>query len=110
MVNLGDFEQRIDIESQHAANKIYFSVAGLDMLSGSLTIDATYEPVTAKRVAITFERASLVPKALQQLFEQNYDLLLSIFNPEGWLDITYIDEQHRIGRNDKGHVFYLQRS
>jgi hypothetical protein len=23
------------------------------------------------------------------LFEKNYDLLLNIFNPEGWLEITY---------------------
>ena len=50
-----------------------------------------------------------VPKALQQLFEKNYDLLLSIFNPEGWLDITYLDADFRIGRNDQGHVFVLER-
>lgn len=53
---------------------------------------------------------SQVPKALEQLFASNHDLLLSIFNPEGWLDITYVDDTHRIGRDDKGNVFYLQRS
>ncbi|DBB08586.1 TPA: Fibrillin protein 5 [Trebouxia sp. C0006] len=51
-----------------------------------------------------------VPKALERLFASNYDLLLSIFNPEGWLDITYVDDTHRIGRDDKDNVFYLQRS
>ncbi len=51
-----------------------------------------------------------VPKALERLFASNYDMLLSIFNPEGWLDITYVDDTHRIGRDDKGNVFYLQRS
>lgn len=50
------------------------------------------------------------PEKLQMLFEKNYDLLLSIFNPEGWLDITYLDETHRIGRDDKGNIFYLEKS
>lgn len=49
------------------------------------------------------------PPQLQKLFEANYDLLLSIFNPEGYLDITYVDDQHRVGRDDKGNVFLLQR-
>ena len=51
-----------------------------------------------------------VPKALEQVFAGNYDMLLSIFNPEGWLDITYVDNTHRVGRDDKGNVYYLQRS
>lgn len=50
-----------------------------------------------------------VPSQLQKLFEKNLDLLLSIFNPEGWLDITFVDDQHRIGRDDKGNVFLLER-
>lgn len=36
-------------------------------------------------------------------------LLLSIFNPEGWLDITYVDGTLRCGRDDKGHLFVLER-
>ena len=51
-----------------------------------------------------------VPTPLEQIFAGNYDLLLSVFNPEGWLDITYFDDTHRIGRDDKGNVFYLQRA
>ena len=51
-----------------------------------------------------------IPKALEQLFASNYDMLLSIFNPEGWLDITYVVRTHRSGRDDMGHVYYLQRS
>ncbi len=49
------------------------------------------------------------PKQLNALFEKNYNLLLSIFNPDGWLDITFVDEQHRLGRDDKGNVFLLER-
>jgi hypothetical protein len=53
---------------------------------------------------------SQVPDQLRQLFEKNYELLLSIFNPEGWLDITYVDSQLRIGRDDKGNLFVLERA
>ena len=49
------------------------------------------------------------PEALQRLFEANFDMLLEIFNPAGWLEITYVDESHRIGRDDKNNVFYLRR-
>lgn len=58
---------------------------------------------------ITFKEASLVPSELQKLFEANYDLLLSVFNPQGWLDITFLDDTHRVGRDDKGNIFYLER-
>lgn len=49
------------------------------------------------------------PEALEALFKQNYVLLLSIFNPEGWLDITYVDQELRVGRDDKGNIFVLER-
>lgn len=51
-----------------------------------------------------------VPEKLQSLFQANYDLLLSIFNPEGWLDITYVDQDTRVGRDDKGNIFVLARA
>lgn len=52
------------------------------------------------------------PKQLQTIFEANLDLLLSIFNPEGHLDITYLEASPggwRVGRDDKGNVFLLER-
>ena len=90
------------------------NIVGFDILlfgkfKGSLTIEAKYQAVSPCRVAITLEKAMLVPHHFQRLFEKNYDLLLSIFNPEGWLDITYVDAEHRIGRDDKGNVFVLER-
>ena len=51
-----------------------------------------------------------VPDQLRQLFEKNYELLLSIFNPQGWLDITYVDSELRVGRDDKGNLFVLERA
>lgn len=86
------------------------------------------------------------------VFQKNYDILLGIFNPEGWLEISYpwilsvsvsvilyiyftlvnvkiskrkkkkeavvilwfkivryVDETIRIGRDDKGNIFILER-
>jgi hypothetical protein len=51
-----------------------------------------------------------VPRQLQQLFQANYDLLLSIFNPDGWLEITYLDDSLRVGRDDKRNIFLLERA
>lgn len=50
-----------------------------------------------------------VPQALQTIFEKNLDLLLSVFNPEGHLDITYLDANTRVGRDNKGNVFLVER-
>jgi len=94
-------------------NEVGFSVAGFGKFKGRLAIDATYSPAPpphdAARVEIRFLEATLRPEALEQLFRANYALLLSIFNPEGWLDVTYLDAEVRVGRDDKGNVFVLER-
>eukprot|EP00878_Enallax_costatus_P025694 GHUV01027513.1.p1 GENE.GHUV01027513.1~~GHUV01027513.1.p1 ORF type:complete len:236 (+),score=66.50 GHUV01027513.1:274-981(+) len=109
-IRLGDFQQQIDIDRKLALNVVQFNVAGLGALSGCFTVKASYEPVSDSRVDIKFIESTLVPDQLQQLFKQNYDLLLSIFNPEGWLEITYVDEELRVGRDDKGNIFVLERA
>jgi hypothetical protein len=65
--------------------------------------------VLVQRVDIKFESSRLVPEQLLSLFQKNYDLLLSIFNPEGWLEITYVDDTLRVGRDDKGNIFLVER-
>eukprot|EP00882_Tetradesmus_deserticola_P009697 GHRQ01010239.1.p1 GENE.GHRQ01010239.1~~GHRQ01010239.1.p1 ORF type:complete len:243 (+),score=140.18 GHRQ01010239.1:95-730(+) len=109
-IKLGDFVQEIDTDNKLALNVVQFSVAGLGMLTGSLTVKASYEVASDERVAIKFVESTLVPEKLQSLFQTNYDLLLSIFNPEGWLDITYVDQDMRVGRDDKGNQFVLARA
>uniref|UniRef100_A0A7S3VUD6 Plastid lipid-associated protein/fibrillin conserved domain-containing protein n=1 Tax=Dunaliella tertiolecta TaxID=3047 RepID=A0A7S3VUD6_DUNTE len=102
--------QDIDLEKKEATNVVQFSVSGLSQFRGALSIRAGYEPASPSRVNINFQEATLAPAQLQKLFEKNYDLLLSIFNPQGYLDITYLDDQHRLGRDDKGNLFVLQRA
>ncbi|EXB76037.1 putative plastid-lipid-associated protein 7 [Morus notabilis] len=64
----------------------------------------------SKRVNINYDSSTITPDQLMNVFRKNYDLLLGIFNPEGWLEITYVDDTMRIGRDDKGNIFILERS
>lgn len=56
-------------------NRVHFSVTGLGNLSGSLTIIAKFEPVSAKRVQITYESAALVCFVSTQHKQTNEQLL-----------------------------------
>ena len=79
-------------------------MTGFGRFKGQLSIAADYTPAppphAGSRVEISFKEASLTPEALEQLFRANYALLLSIFNPEGWLDVTDVDDEIRVGRDD----------
>ncbi|KAL2632426.1 hypothetical protein R1flu_017112 [Riccia fluitans] len=108
-IQLGDFLQIIDVDQNVAINRIAFNVAGIGMLKGALTIEATYTVTSPTRVDIKYSTSDIAPKQLFSLFQKNYDLLLSIFNPEGWLEITYVDDSLRIGRDDKGNIFLVER-
>jgi hypothetical protein len=109
-VKIGEMWQEIDSENSTATNVVDFSVTGFGQLRGSLTINASFAVVSDKQVNVTFREATLAPKQLDHLFRKNYDLLLSIFNPEGWLDITYVDDEFRIGRDEKDNIFVLERA
>ncbi|XP_039157934.1 fibrillin-5, chloroplastic isoform X2 [Eucalyptus grandis] len=109
-INLGDFLQNIFVAQGKAVNVIKFNARGLNMLNGQLTIEASFRVASESRVDITYDKSTITPDQLMNVFRQNYDLLLGIFNPEGWLEITYVDDTMRIGRDDKGNVFILERS
>ncbi|XP_047256976.1 fibrillin-5, chloroplastic isoform X2 [Capsicum annuum] len=64
---------------------------------------------TSERVDISYNSSEITPNQLMNVFQKNYNLLLGIFNPEGWLEITYIDENLRIGRDNKDNIFVLER-
>ncbi|KAK7318486.1 hypothetical protein RJT34_03188 [Clitoria ternatea] len=108
-ISLDDFFQTIDISQSKAVNMIKFSAKGLSLLSGQLSIEASFKIASTTRVDINFENSTITPDQLMNVFRKNYDLLLGIFNPEGWLEITYVDETMRIGRDDKGNIFVLER-
>ncbi|KAL7142075.1 hypothetical protein ABFS83_08G098400 [Erythranthe nasuta] len=108
-VTLGDLFQSINAAQGKAVNTAKFSARGLSLLSGHLTIEASFKVASNSRVDITYNKSAITPDQLMNVFRKNYDLLLGIFNPEGWLEITYVDDSLRIGRDDKGNIFILER-
>ncbi|KAG5254231.1 hypothetical protein OIU78_018544 [Salix suchowensis] len=109
-ITLGDFFQNIDVAKGKAVNVINFNVRGLNLLNGQLTIEASFKTASKSRVDINYESSTITPDQLMNMFRKNYDLLLNIFNPDGWLEITYVDDNLRIGRDDSGNIFILERS
>ncbi|XP_066347231.1 fibrillin protein 5 homolog isoform X2 [Miscanthus floridulus] len=109
-ISLDDFLQIIDVKKEKAVNVIEFSARALKIFSGKLTIEASYTVASQTRVDIKLQSSTITPEQLMNIFQKNYDMLLDIFNPEGWLEITYVDESVRIGRDDKENIFVLERA
>ena len=98
-------------------------VYGLPLLEGIVSVVANFEPVSEKRVKVKFNRSIV---GLQRLigYRSPDNLIAEIelgknftaidFNiqnreQKGWLDITYLDEDLRIGRGNQGNVFVLTK-
>ncbi|XP_017621000.1 fibrillin protein 5 homolog [Gossypium arboreum] len=109
-ITLGEFFQIIDIEKSKAVNVIKFNARGLKLLNGELTIEASFKIASKSRVDVSHDNLTITPDQLLNVFSKNYDVVLAIFNLEGWLEITYVDVTMRIGRDDKGNIFILERS
>ncbi|PON44965.1 Plastid lipid-associated protein/fibrillin conserved domain containing protein [Parasponia andersonii] len=88
-ISLGDFFQTIDVTKSKAVNVIKFSGRGFKLLDGLLTIESSFKIASRSRVDIKYDNSTITPDQLMNVFRKNYDLLLGVFNPEGWLDITY---------------------
>lgn len=98
-------------------------VYGLPFLEGFISVAARFEPVSDRRVQVKFERSIL---GLQRLIGYQsaeefvtqiesgksftaIDVSLENRDREGWLDITYLDDDLRIGRGNEGSVFVLTK-
>lgn len=96
---------------------------GVPFLEGLVSVAARFEPLSERRVKVNFERSVI---GLQRLvnyrspatFIQDMEsgrkfpaIDLNIGNREqrGWLDITYLDDDLRIGRGNEGNVFVLTK-
>lgn len=106
-VNLGEFYQVVDCERSESRNIVVFKMALGG--SGTFTIRAGYESISDSVVAVETESSVLSPAKLEQLLGSNIGLLSEIFDPTGLLDITYLDMDLRIGRDNKGNLFVLER-
>lgn len=121
LLKLGQIYQCIRVKTQSVYN--IAEVYGLPYLEGLVGVTARFEPVSEKRVQVKFERSIL---GLQRLigyqspgdFVQQIetgkkfaaiDFSLDSRNQQGWLDITYLDNDLRIGRGNEGSVYVLSK-
>jgi PAP_fibrillin len=98
-------------------------VSGLPWLEGIVSVAATFQVVDQRRVDVRFDRAVVGLQRLlgyqspQQFIDQltaggrltAIDWLLNPRDQNGWLDITYLDGDLRIGRGNQGSVFVLAK-
>lgn len=98
-------------------------VYGLPLLEGLVSVAARFQPVSERRVNVKFERSILglkrimgyqTPSSFIRQIESGQKFAAIDFNIEnrdqqGWLDITYLDKDLRIGRGNEGSVFVLTK-
>jgi PAP_fibrillin len=122
LFKLGQIYQLIRVESQRIFNVA--EVYGLPYLEGMVSVAARFEPLSDLRVKVNFERAVFGAQRLMgyqgaEQFVQAVEagqtfraIDFSIANREqrGWLDVTYLDQDLRIGRGNEGSVFVLCRA
>lgn len=121
LVTLGQIYQCIRVQTGRIYN--IAEVPSLPLLDGVVSVAAQFTPVSDRRVNVKFDRAVF---GLQRLV--NYespdqwievldspqrllavDLRLENRDRQGWLDITYLDRDLRIGRGNEGSVFVLMK-
>lgn len=113
-------------QSIRAAQARVYNIAevyGLPLLEGIVSVAASFAPVSDRRVNVTFERSIL---GLQRLIDYQtpqefiaqietggkfraIDFAITNREQRGWLDITYLDQDLRIGRGNEGSVFVLTK-
>ena len=121
LFNLGQIYQCI----RTAEAKLYniAEIVGVPFLEGLVCVSANFEPVSERRVNVKFDRSIV---GLQRFFSYQspdkfikdietgkkflpLDFSLANRERQGWLDITYLDEDMRIGRGNQRNVFVLAK-
>ncbi len=121
LLKLGQVYQCIRVADASLYN--IAEVYGLPLLEGVVSVAARFVPVSDRRVDVTFERSII---GLQRLIGYQtpetfikeikagkkfraIDLAITNREQSGWLDITYLDQDLRIGRGNEGSVFVLTK-
>lgn len=124
LISLGNIYQCVRI----AEGRIYnFAEANtVPYFNGLVSVSAQFEAVSEKRVNVKFDRAIFGLQSLlgyqtpNQFIEtmaanRKFNLLKGIDfeirsdREPGWLEVTYLDEDMRIGRGNQGSVFVLEK-
>lgn len=119
--DLGQIYQCIRVKDAAIYNVA--EVQGIPYLGGLISVAARYEAVSEKRVNVRFERAvfglqrliqyqSLSPFIDQMETGKKFtaiDFEIKNRDQKGWLDVTYLDDDMRIGRGNQGSIFVLTK-
>ncbi|BAZ68687.1 MAG: PAP/fibrillin family protein [Pelatocladus maniniholoensis HA4357-MV3] len=122
LYKLGQIYQCIRVKTNSVYN--IAEIYGLPFLEGIVSVAAKFEPVSGRRVQVKFERSIVSfqrlidykspDKYIQQIEGgQKFtalDFPLNSNEQQGWLDITYLDSDLRIGRGNEGSVFVLTKA
>jgi hypothetical protein len=122
LYRLGEIYQYIRVQTQSVYN--IAELYGLPFLEGLVSVAAKFEPVSGRRVQVKFERSIIgfqrligykSPYNFIQQIEAGQkftaiDFPLQSREQQGWLDITYLDRDLRIGRGNEGSVFVLAKA
>lgn len=110
-----------------AKRQIYnFAEVSGPLVSGLVAVSASFEPVSRQRVNVAFERGIFGFQGLlgyrspsqfiaklntyQKLsLLQGIDFAINRDNQQGWLEVTYLDSDMRIGRGNEGSLFVLRK-
>ncbi|PSO48702.1 MAG: fibrillin [Cyanobacteria bacterium SW_9_44_58] len=99
-------------------------IVGIPFLEGMVSVVAEFTPASEKRVNVKFQRSIVglqrmlgyqTPNAYIEEIEQGktfppFDFPINNSDPNAWLEITYLDEDLRISRGNRGSVFVLSKS
>ena len=121
LLRLGQIYQCIRVAEQKVYN--IAEVQSLPLLEGLVSVAAEFEPVSNQRVNVKFNRFIIGSQRLIGYQSPNpfieeiekgkkfiaIDFSLQARDQKGWLDITYLDEDLRIGRGNVGSVFVLTK-
>lgn len=119
LVQLGQIYQCIRTTEAKLYN--IAEIVGIPFFEGIISVAARFEPVSERRVNVKFERYIVgLQKLLNYQSPTQYiesieagkkfpplDLSIENRDSQGWLEITYLDEDLRIGRGNQGSVFVL---
>lgn len=121
LFKLGQIYQCIRVSEAKVYN--IAEIMGLPMLEGLVSVAASFDPVSERRINVIFERSIVglqrflsykTPAKLIQQIESGKKFLPIDFKidrgeQKGWLETTYLDEDMRIGRGNEGNVFVLTK-
>lgn len=122
LCKLGQIYQCIRVETKSVYN--IAEIYGLPSLEGLVSVAAKFDPVPERRVQVKFQRsifglqrliAYKSPATFIQQIESGkkftaFDFSINSDQQQGWLDITYLDHDLRIGRGNEGSVFVLSKA